>query len=137
MLDTATPNKCHADMGMNSVLGVIGVFLIGAATGAALKYARYRSLVALCNDLAQRVDGAQRFEESCAACSSGSCILGGTAELPSGSSRVFRNTEQRNFQLWAGNLLTCLGAPIRLGEREMGRILTLAERVEWLQARNG
>lgn len=137
MLDTAISNKVPRICEMNSVLGVIGVFLIGAATGAVLKYVHYRSLVALCNELTERIDGPQGLEKSCAACSLGSCILRATGEVAFASSRVFRNKEQGNFQLWAGNLLTCLGAPIRLGEGEMGRILTLAERVEWLQARNG
>ncbi len=38
-------------MFLNDALAVIGVFLLGAAAGACLKYARYRSLIALCNQL--------------------------------------------------------------------------------------
>lgn len=38
-------------MFLNDPLAVIGVFLLGAASGACLKYARYRGLVALCNRL--------------------------------------------------------------------------------------
>ena len=39
------------------------------------------------------------------------------------------------FERWANDLLTALGAP--LDHPEQQRALTTAERVEWLQARNG
>jgi hypothetical protein len=39
------------------------------------------------------------------------------------------------FERWANDLLTTLGAP--LDHPEQRRTLTTAERVEWLQARNG
>jgi hypothetical protein len=38
-------------MFLNNTGAVIGIFLLGAASGACLKYARYRGLVALCNQL--------------------------------------------------------------------------------------
>jgi hypothetical protein len=38
-------------MFLNDALAVIGIFLLGAGAGGCLKYARYRGLVALCNQL--------------------------------------------------------------------------------------
>jgi hypothetical protein len=38
---------------LSDVLSVIGVFLLGAAAGGCVKYARYRSLVALCKQLTE------------------------------------------------------------------------------------
>jgi hypothetical protein len=38
-------------MFLNNAGVVIGIFLLGTASGACLKYARYRALVELCNQL--------------------------------------------------------------------------------------
>jgi hypothetical protein len=38
---------------LSDVLSIIGVFLLGAAAGGCVKYARYRSLVALCEQLTE------------------------------------------------------------------------------------
>jgi hypothetical protein len=40
-------------MFLSDALSVIGVFLLGAAAGGCLKYARYRGLVALCKQLTE------------------------------------------------------------------------------------
>jgi hypothetical protein len=40
-------------MFLSDALSVIGVFLLGAASGGCVKYARYRGLVALCKQLTQ------------------------------------------------------------------------------------
>ena len=43
--------RLGGEMFLNNACAVIGIFLLGAASGACLKYARYRGLVALCNQL--------------------------------------------------------------------------------------
>jgi hypothetical protein len=40
-------------MFLSDALSVIGVFLLGAASGGCVKYARYRGLVALCKQLTE------------------------------------------------------------------------------------
>lgn len=128
---------------MYNVPGVIGIFLLGGAAGAMLKYARYRNLIAICNELVQRVQAAPppncgmvlgegTGEKSAAV--PGETLLGSTKLVWNNGKRALRNDGPGDFKGWAHNLLTCLGAPILYGEG--GHTLTIAERVEWLQARN-
>jgi hypothetical protein len=94
-------------MFLNDALAVIGVFLLGAAAGACLKYARYRSLVALCNQLLTETRFLHAGDRTLQAGHSGqspvvegesaSCLT--RVELPVGSRAEFSNREIADFQL--------------------------------------
>lgn len=55
--------------------------------------------------------------------------------VKSRSAQSVTEPTSNGFERWANDLLTTLGAP--LDHPEQQRTLTTAERVEWLQGRNG
>ena len=55
--------------------------------------------------------------------------------VKSRSAHAVTESTSNASERWANDLLTALGAP--LDHPEQRRVLTTAERVEWLQARNG
>ncbi len=131
------------DMIIDKALAVIGIFLVGASAGATFEYTQYRRLVALCNDPFNRSGRRQstggmssdEHGEELASETSGTAGIRRFELSDVWSDSVLTIDRRREFTRWADNLLTCLGAPVHDGER--GRTLTMAERVEWLQARNG
>ena len=118
----------------------MGVFLLGASAGALLQSLRYRSVIASCRQVFENetqpcgADPIGGSTDSSAAATGVSCASSIGLLFPVRGS-VSADTNVARFEMWSHTLLTCLGAPIWIGEER--RKLTMAERVEWLQARTG
>jgi hypothetical protein len=128
-------------MFLNNALAVMGVFFLGASAGALLQSLRWRSLVRSCRQLLE--NAGQPYEADPIGCSTEkspaeATVLSNAEKfvLPFSARRsVSTGSNLTRFEKWSEALLTSLGAPIFYGEEK--RKLTMAERVEWLQARIG
>lgn len=129
------------NMFLNNALAVVGVFVLGASAGALLQSLRWRSLVRSCRQLLE--NGSQPYEADPTGCSTEKSPAQATVLSNAGNfvvpfsvrRSVSNDANLTRFEKWSEALLTSLGAPIFYGEGK--RKLTMAERVEWLQARIG
>jgi hypothetical protein len=96
-------------MFLDDALVVVGVFLLGATAGACLKYARYRGLVALCNQLLAETSSLHPDEGmlmkghfGCSPVEEATTSYVARVELPVSVRAEFSKHETADFQLQPG-----------------------------------
>jgi hypothetical protein len=123
-----------------NTLEVTGIFMVGAVAGSLLKYTHHRNLGALCRDLLVNTGPTPNVHPAIVTGGAtggqqASFLAWSTSGKPPCLSEHAQQMVGPHSQDCSDDFLTVLGAPQR--DNETGRMLSVKERLEGLQARNG